>query len=152
MDCYLLEGPKVLYRVALAILLLFYKQGHLVSTSGANNLPQAISHFSRNIPVCLLNQFECSILGMQSVNSFLLQVDTEKLLKWSFSIRGFSRQEIERLRSKTEVWLNSRSRRGSDPNSPRITRSRSMDLPTCQSQAHMKMISHTLTIPEVSFS
>lgn len=58
MDCFFHEGMKVLYRIALAILILFHK--HVTSSSATaewnqdsikNDIDNAISKFCKNIPV-----------------------------------------------------------------------------------------------------
>ncbi|XP_026480368.1 TBC1 domain family member 24 isoform X1 [Ctenocephalides felis] len=128
MDCFFHEGIKVWYRVAIAILQLFYKHCNTQNSVWANELnngaESAIMKFSQNIPV-----------------------SPTKLLRTSFSIRALSSAYISRVFIKTEMVLKSRSVLNG---SRHLVRSRSNDnLPTSQSQVNIQMMSHTLTIREL---
>uniref|UniRef100_A0A0K8STK2 TBC1 domain family member 24 n=2 Tax=Lygus hesperus TaxID=30085 RepID=A0A0K8STK2_LYGHE len=126
MDCYLNEGIKVLYRVAMAILLLFHKNSASwtkdIAESGVDS---ALAKFANQIPV-----------------------GPRKLLRVCFGIRGLSSAYIFRVFTKTEMTLKARSNVMS--NSRQLIRSRSSEnLPTSQSQLNVQMMSHTLTIREL---
>lgn len=131
MDCFFHEGIKVLYRVSLAILILFHKHA-TSSTSGGdwdadtikNDIDNALPKFCKNIPV-----------------------SPAKLLRTAFSIRALSSTYISRIFLKTEMVLKSKSVLSG---SKQMVRSRSSDnLPTSQSQVNVQMMSHTLTIREL---
>ncbi|XP_015608250.1 TBC1 domain family member 24 isoform X5 [Cephus cinctus] len=128
MDCFLHEGIKVFYRVAMAIVLLFYKHSSSQTSEWMNEISKngidaALSKFCRQIPVT-----------------------TAKFLRTAFGIRGLSSAYISRVFLRTEMALKSQSvLRGSRS----LARSRSTDnLPTSQSQVNIQMMSHTLTIRE----
>lgn len=71
-----------------------------------------------------------------------------KFLRTAFGIRGLSSAYISRVFVRTEMALKSRSVLSG---SRSLARSRSTDnLPTSQSQVNIQMMSHTLTIREVS--
>ncbi|XP_063703122.1 GTPase-activating protein skywalker [Culicoides brevitarsis] len=132
MDCFLHEGIKVFYRVALAILILFNKHSSAATNSTAewstdsvkNDIDNAIPKFCKNIPVT-----------------------PTKLLRTAFSIRNLSSSYISRVFIKTEMLLKSKSVLGGPK---QLVRSRSSDnLPTSQSQLNIQMMSHTLTIREL---
>lgn len=58
MDCYLHEGMKVLYRVAMAILVLFHRQSNgsnsvLAKEIQDNGIDSALAKFCKNIPVSI---------------------------------------------------------------------------------------------------
>ncbi|KAK9510012.1 hypothetical protein O3M35_004887 [Rhynocoris fuscipes] len=129
MDCYLHEGIKVFYRVAMAILVLFQKH-----TSNANStwskeiqdggIDSALSKFCSQIPV-----------------------SPRKLLRVSFGVRGLSSTYIRRVFVKTEMTLKSKAVLSG---SRQLLRSHSSEnLPTSQSQLNVQMMSHTLTIREL---
>ncbi|XP_055613159.1 GTPase-activating protein skywalker-like isoform X4 [Uranotaenia lowii] len=128
MDCFFHEGIKVLYRVSLAILILFHK--HATATNSdwdpdtiKNDIDNALPRFCKNIPV-----------------------SPTKLLRTAFSIRALSSTYISRIFLKTEMVLKSKSVLSG---SKQMVRSRSSDnLPTSQSQVNVQMMSHTLTIRE----
>ncbi|XP_070494948.1 GTPase-activating protein skywalker isoform X3 [Chironomus tepperi] len=127
MDCYFHEGIKVLYRVALAILILFHKHtqnsSEWDSDSLKNDIDNAIPKFCKQIPVTPL-----------------------KLMRTAFSIRALSSSYITRVFIKTEMLIKSMSVRSGNT---QLIRSRSTDnLPTSQSQINIQMMSHTLTIRE----
>ncbi|CAH1707431.1 unnamed protein product [Chironomus riparius] len=128
MDCYFHEGIKVLYRVALAILILFHKHtqnsSEWDSDSLKNDIDNAIPKFCKQIPVTPL-----------------------KLMRTAFSIRALSSSYITRVFIKTEMLIKSMSVRSGNT---QLIRSRSTDnLPTSQSQINIQMMSHTLTIREL---
>ncbi|CAO1320291.1 unnamed protein product [Diamesa serratosioi] len=136
MDCFFHEGIKVLYRVALAILILFHKHassessssGEFSSDSIKNDIDNAIPKFCKNIPVSPL-----------------------KLMRTAFSIRALSSSYISRVFIKTEMVLKSKSVLSGC--SKQLVRSRSSDnLPSSQSQVNIQMMSHTLTIREGAHS
>lgn len=127
-DCFLHEGIKVFYRVAMAIVLLFYKYSSSQNSEWMveitkNGVDAALSKFCRQIPVT-----------------------PAKFLRTAFGIRGLSSAYISRVFLRTEMALKSKSL---ITGSKSLTRSRSTDnLPTSQSQVNIQMMSHTLTIRE----
>ncbi|XP_034936894.1 GTPase-activating protein skywalker isoform X4 [Chelonus insularis] len=129
MDCFLHEGSKVLYRVAMAIVLLFYKHSSSQTSDWMNEITKngvdpALTKFCRQIPV-----------------------SPAKMLRTAFGIRGLSSAYISRVFLRTEMALKSRSVLSG---SRSLARSRSTDnLPTSQSQVNIQMMSHTLTIREL---
>ncbi|XP_064078720.1 GTPase-activating protein skywalker-like isoform X4 [Macrobrachium nipponense] len=136
-DCFLLEGAKVLLRVAMAIFQMFVKAVTRDSTMAASlptrGLKDAIMRYCQSI-----------------------QVPPQKLLKTAFGIRGFRRTEINRVILQTEMYLKSQRcmvTSGSSCNiteAPGLTRAMSLEgLPTSEAQADIKMMSHTLTIKEL---
>lgn len=121
---------QVLYRTAMAILILFQKSSSSASSEWLaeiqkNGVDSALTKFCKEIPV-----------------------SPQKLLKVAFGIRGLSSSYISRVFLKTEMILRSKNViNGSRP----IVRSRSSEnLPNSQSQNNIQMVSHTLTIREVS--
>lgn len=130
-DCFLHEGIKVFYRVAMAIVLQFYKHSSSQNSEWMveitkNGVDAALSKFCRQIPVT-----------------------PAKFLQTAFRIRGLSSAYISRVFLRTEMALKSRSVL---TGSKSLTRSRSTDnLPTSQSQVNIQMMSHTLTIREVCY-
>ncbi|XP_011309899.1 TBC1 domain family member 24 [Fopius arisanus] len=132
MDCFLHEGSKVFYRVAMAIVLLFYKHSSSATSEWMgeitkNGVDAALSKFCRQIPV-----------------------SPAKFLRTAFGIRGLSSAYISRVFLRTEMSLRSRSVLSG---SKSLARSRSTDnLPTSQSQVNIQMMSHTLTIREGAHS
>lgn len=129
MDCYLHEGIKVLYRVAMAILQLFYKHSSPQNSDWMreildHGIDAALTKFCRQIPV-----------------------SPRKVLRAAFSIRALSTSYIQKVFVKTEMTLKSRAVL---TGSRQLTRSRSSEnLPTSQSQVNIQMMSHTLTIREL---
>uniref|UniRef100_T1JNM3 TLDc domain-containing protein n=1 Tax=Strigamia maritima TaxID=126957 RepID=T1JNM3_STRMM len=131
MDCFLFEGSKVLYRVAMAILMLFQKHSSKgdnvwsreISLNGVSN---ALIKFCQDIPV-----------------------SSDKLLKVAFGIRALSQNEVNKMFIHSEMCVNSKSVvRNTSHNT--LVRSRSTDgIPTSQSQVAIQAISHTLTIHEL---
>ncbi|XP_011707879.1 PREDICTED: TBC1 domain family member 24 isoform X2 [Wasmannia auropunctata] len=132
MDCFLHEGIKVFYRVAMAIVLLFYKHSspqnsEWMNEISKNGIDAALSKFCRQMPVT-----------------------PAKFLRTAFGIRGLSSAYISRVFLRTEMALKSKSVL-TGPRS--LARSRSTDnLPTSQSQVNIQMMSHTLTIREGAHS
>ncbi|RLU19389.1 hypothetical protein DMN91_007946 [Ooceraea biroi] len=128
MDCFLHEGIKVFYRIAMAIVLLFYKHSspqnsEWLNEISKNGIDAALSKFCRQIPVT-----------------------PAKFLRTAFGIRGLSSAYISRVFLRTEMALKSKSVL---TGSRSMARSRSTDnLPTSQSQINIQMMSHTLTIRE----
>lgn len=129
MDCFFNEGIKVLYRVAMAIVLLFYKYSAPQNSEWmkeilASGIDSALTKFCKQIPVT-----------------------SAKVLRTAFGIRGLSSAYISRVFIKTKMLLKSRTELSS---SRQLVRSRSTDnLPTSQSQVNIQMMSHTLTIREL---
>ncbi|KAG8433167.1 hypothetical protein GDO86_017452 [Hymenochirus boettgeri] len=82
-DVFLVEGYKVLYRVALALLKFFHKV-RAGQPMESNNVKRDIQMFVRDIKKC---------------------VSPEKLLEKAFSIRLFSRKEIQLLQMANEKAL-----------------------------------------------
>lgn len=130
MDCFLFEGSKVLYRTAMAILILFQKHTAKVDSKWAREASvygtsATIAKFCEDIPVT-----------------------PEKLLKVAFSIRALSQSEVNRILVRTEMYL--KSRRSSNTPTNGMTKSRSTEgIPTSQSQLNIQMASHTLNIHEL---
>ncbi|XP_074041461.1 GTPase-activating protein skywalker isoform X2 [Leptinotarsa decemlineata] len=128
MDCFFHEGVKVLYRAAMAILVLFHKSSSSSSSEWLvdiqkNGVDSALTKFCREIPV-----------------------SPQKVLKVAFGIRGLSSSYISRVFLKTEMILKSRNVVNG---SKQLVRSRSSEnLPNSQSQNNIQMVSHTLTIRE----
>ncbi|XP_001604260.2 GTPase-activating protein skywalker isoform X4 [Nasonia vitripennis] len=129
MDCFLHEGIKVFYRVAMAIILLFYKHSspqtsEWMAEITKNGIDAALSKFCRQIPVT-----------------------PAKFLRTAFGIRGLSSAYISRVFISIEMNLKSRN---VVSGSKSLVKSRSTDtLPTSQSQMNIQMMSHTLTIREL---
>ena len=86
-DCYLSEGPKVLYRAALAILILFHK---LRVKGGKVAVDEGV-----NTAIC---QFCEDLTDFISVDGFL---------RVAFGIRGLSRKQIRKLMTKEEMYVTS---------------------------------------------
>jgi len=90
-DCYLYEGPKVLYRVVLAILICYHRHASLDSKeylknfTSASDIDLAIQRFCAEIPVSV-----------------------GKLLKIAFGIRALSRSKLHRLIARMEVHAQSK--------------------------------------------
>lgn len=148
MDCFFHEGIKVrcrfvllfgnlhlflqvLYRVAMAILVLFHKtstssNSEWMSEIQKNGIETALTKFCKEIPF-----------------------PPGKLLKVAFGIRGLSSAYISRVFIRTEMVLKSKT---VISGSRQLVRSRSNEnLPNSQSQNNIQMVSHTLTIREVSY-
>lgn len=130
MDCFFHEGIKVLYRVEMALLILFYKNSSSQNSEWnseilKNGVESALNKFCRQIPV-----------------------SPSKVLRTAFSIRGLSSTYISRVFIRTEMVLKSRNVLNSGTR--QLARSRSSEnLPTSQSQVNIQMMSHTLTIREL---
>lgn len=128
MDCFFHEGIKVLYRTAMAILILFQKSSTPSSSEWLaeiqkNGIDSALSKFCKECPV-----------------------SPQKVLKVAFGIRGLSSSYISRVFLKTEMILRSKNVVNG---SRQLFRSRSSEnLPNSQSQNNIQMVSHTLTIRE----
>lgn len=118
----------MLYRVAMALLVLFYKSSASQSSEWnseilKNGVDSALNKFCRQLPV-----------------------SPSKVLRTAFSIRGLSSSYISRVFIRTEMVLKSRH----VLTSRQLCRSKSSEnLPTSQSQVNIQMMSHTLTIREV---
>ncbi|KAL0274112.1 UNVERIFIED_CONTAM: hypothetical protein PYX00_006616 [Menopon gallinae] len=129
MDCFLHEGIKVFYRVAMAVILLFHKYSSSSSSKWAEEIQKsgidlALAKFCEQIPVT-----------------------PSKLLRTAFGIRALSSVYISKVFLRTEMLLKSRNVLNG---SRQLSRSRSSDnLPTSQSQVNIQMMSHTLTIREL---
>lgn len=129
MDCFFHEGIKVLYRTAMAILILFQKSSTPSSSEWLaeiqkNGIDSALSKFCKECPV-----------------------SPQKVLKVAFGIRGLSSSYISRVFLKTEMILRSKNVVNG---SRQLFRSRSSEnLPNSQSQNNIQMVSHTLTIREL---
>ncbi|XP_056645913.1 GTPase-activating protein skywalker isoform X4 [Diorhabda carinulata] len=129
MDCFFHEGIKVLYRTAMAILILFQKSSTPSSSEWLaeiqkNGIDSALSKFCKECPV-----------------------SPQKVLKVAFGIRGLSSSYISRVFLKTEMILRSKNVVNG---SRQLFKSRSSEnLPNSQSQNNIQMVSHTLTIREL---
>ncbi|XP_056645910.1 GTPase-activating protein skywalker isoform X2 [Diorhabda carinulata] len=132
MDCFFHEGIKVLYRTAMAILILFQKSSTPSSSEWLaeiqkNGIDSALSKFCKECPV-----------------------SPQKVLKVAFGIRGLSSSYISRVFLKTEMILRSKNVVNG---SRQLFKSRSSEnLPNSQSQNNIQMVSHTLTIREGAHS
>ncbi|XP_063914625.1 GTPase-activating protein skywalker isoform X1 [Zophobas morio] len=132
MDCFFHEGIKVLYRTAMAILILFHKASSSPSSEWMteiqrNGIDAALNKFCKEMPVT-----------------------PQKLLKVAFGIRGLSSAYISRVFIRTEMVLKSKNVING---SRQLVRSRSSEnLPNSQSQNNIQMVSHTLTIREGAHS
>ncbi|EFA03897.1 TBC1 domain family member 24-like Protein [Tribolium castaneum] len=129
MDCFFHEGIKVLYRTAMAILILFHKSSSSPSSEWLmeiqkNGIDSALNKFCKEMPVT-----------------------PQKVLKVAFGIRGLSSAYISRVFIRTEMVLKSKNVING---SRQLVRSRSSEnLPNSQSQNNIQMVSHTLTIREL---
>lgn len=87
-DCYLVEGVKVLYRIVLSILILFTKYSVSAKHHGVINdtftVAERIRQFCTNMPF-----------------------PVEKLLKRGFRIRGLTKKEIQKLQLRHEMCISS---------------------------------------------
>ncbi|XP_060518468.1 GTPase-activating protein skywalker isoform X2 [Cylas formicarius] len=132
LDCFFHEGVKVLYRIVMAILILFHKYSSSSSSEWSteiqkNGIDLALNKFCREMPVT-----------------------PQKVLKVAFGIRGLSSSYISRVFIKTEMLLKSKH---VIHGSRQLVRSRSSEnLPNSQSQNNIQMVSHTLTIREGAHS
>lgn len=109
LDCYLLEGVKVFYRVVLAIITLYSKCHDRRSLTSSCNILKSLKDFCKNMPV-----------------------KADKLLKAGFSIRGFSRKNIHSLQVKHEMYIKSTKRipdHNDQQNANRLPLSRSFSGP-----------------------
>lgn len=85
-----------------------------------------------------------------ALNKFCKEINVHpsKMLKIAFGIRGLSSAYISRVFIRTEMMLKSKT---VISGSRQLIRSRSNEnLPNSQSQNNIQMVSHTLTIREVS--
>ncbi|CAH1781490.1 unnamed protein product [Owenia fusiformis] len=110
LDCYLYEGSKILYRVALAILIRFQKYIERSNSNIDGSVKDAIAQFCEDIPVTV-----------------------DKLLKVAFGIRGISRKEIARFGTKNEMFLKSQNNMAEVPHLPKSTSCESLDLKVSRS-------------------
>lgn len=114
----------------MAILMLFYKSSTTPSSEyqaeiQKNGVESALLKFCKEMPVT-----------------------PQKFLKVAFGIRGLSSAYISRVFLRTEMVLKSKT---VISGSRQLVRSRSSEnLPNSQSQNNIQMVSHTLTIREVS--
>ncbi|XP_060065483.1 uncharacterized protein LOC132545832 [Ylistrum balloti] len=87
-DCFILEGIKVFYRAALAILILYTrhtaKRTRSSSKHGHADAASSIRQFCREFPF-----------------------RTDKLLRTGFGVRGLTRKHIKKLQLKNEMYINS---------------------------------------------
>lgn len=114
----------------MAILILFHK-----SSSSSNS--EWMAEIQKNGVDLALNKF-CKEMP----------VPPQKVLKVAFGIRGLSSAYISRVFLRTEMVLKSKT---VISGSRQLVRSRSTEnLPNSQSQNNIQMVSHTLTIREVS--
>lgn len=155
MDCFFHEGIKVLYRIALVILNLFHKEcqsnNEWSPDNIKNDIGSALIKFCKKIPVspAKLLHAAFSIRGLRylhfsNICTYIFLFNIKNVL-----IFVFSSTYISRIFLKTEMLLKSRSVLNSG--NKQLVKSRSSDnLPTSQSQVNIQMMSHTLTIREVS--
>ncbi|XP_071454255.1 GTPase-activating protein skywalker isoform X1 [Hetaerina americana] len=158
-DCFLNEGIKVFYRVAMAILVLFHKNSGSSPYSSSpvhtqNSNASAHPTIPSSSSTCSSSWLqEISLNGVEAaLNKFCRQmpVSPSKLLRTAFGIRALRSVYISRVFVKTEMSLRSRTVLSGNR---QLVRSRSSDnLPTSQSQVNVQMMSHTMTIREGSTS
>mgnify|MGYP007016995484 CR=1 FL=1 len=162
LDCFLHEGIKVLYRIALAILLLFHKYSSPANSKWMTEIHKSgmevtLYKFCKEIPVGWIFWifFFFWVYKKEGNKQFffksfeIYQVSPSKVLRTAFSIRALSSVYISKVFLRTEMLLKSRNVL---TGSRQLSRSRSSDnLPTSQSQVNIQMMSHTLTIREVNF-
>ncbi|XP_036362769.1 GTPase-activating protein skywalker-like isoform X2 [Octopus sinensis] len=86
-DCYLLEGYKVFYRVSIVLLTLFSKQSGKQPLSANHTIQQAVQHSIEN-----------------------LSIRVDKFSKLIFGIRGLNRREIRKFLVKNEMLVKSRAK------------------------------------------
>ncbi|XP_073987003.1 GTPase-activating protein skywalker isoform X2 [Rhodnius prolixus] len=150
MDCYLHEGIKVFYRVAMAILVLFQKHTSNLNTAWAkeiqdSGIDSALNKFCSQIPAGFISNYQLVAVDGGDQQTYLT-VSPRKLLRVSFGVRGLSSTYIRRVFVKTEMTLKSKAVLSG---SRQLLRSHSSEnLPTSQSQLNVQMMSHTLTIRE----
>ncbi|XP_033759375.1 GTPase-activating protein skywalker-like isoform X2 [Pecten maximus] len=88
LDCFILEGIKVFYRAALAIIILYIKhtarRTRSSSKHGHADSASSIRQFCREFPF-----------------------RTDKLLRTGFGVRGLTRKHIKKLQLKNEMYINS---------------------------------------------
>ncbi|KAL2078452.1 hypothetical protein ACEWY4_026137 [Coilia grayii] len=94
LDVYLVEGYKVLYRVALA-LLKFYRKQKMAATGGSGKQPTPVQQDSSVVRA----DIQAFVKGIAA------SVTPDKLLEKAFSIRLFSRKEIMLLHLANEKSL-----------------------------------------------
>ncbi|KAK7090595.1 GTPase-activating protein skywalker-like [Littorina saxatilis] len=102
-DSYLMEGMKVLYRVVLAILILYTKMSGPRQRGTGSNVARSIADFCQNMPV-----------------------PPARLLKVAFKIRDFSRRKIMKLQHSHEMQISSGGGGSGRPDVPRVASSTSM--------------------------
>lgn len=138
-DCFLMEGWKVLVRVALAIFQLYVRQVSRDTSSAASLSTKGLA--------------ESIMLFCQSMT-----ITPAKLLKTAFGIRALSKSEIQKAMNRIEHNLKRGGGIGEDSSLVQNThedmtglhRAVSLEgLPTSTAQADVQMVSHTLNIQEV---
>lgn len=143
---------QVFYRVAMAIILLFYKHSSSQTSEWMaeitkNGIDSALSKFCRQLPV-ILDALKLYRIFTELLRKIEWQVTPAKFLRTAFGIRGLSSAYISRVFLNIELNLKSKSVLSGTKT---LTKSRSTDnLPTSQSQVNIQMMSHTLTIREAS--
>ncbi|CAM1330764.1 TBC1D24 (predicted) [Pycnogonum litorale] len=141
-DCYLCEGNKILYRIAIAMIILFHKH--------SGKFPSSIT--------TALKEFGVS----KAMSLFVSQlpVTQDKLLKVAFKIRNFKSSEVRSLLLENEMIVKSKLARSPSSGSnhsysltypKRAAPSASgelSDLPSSHSVLSFKMSSNTITVKE----
>ena len=125
LDCFLLEGWKILVRASLAIFQLFMRQVSRDSSAAAQlttkGLAEAIAKFCQT-----------------------MTLPPSKLLKTAFGIRALSKAEMQRVQSRTETAV---QRSGGLCSEAHAADERTLPAPSAQ--ADVQMLSHTLNLKEV---
>ena len=132
MDCYLVEGYKIFYRIGFALLKSFVKFVKFGGSKwsgiiGSRGLQGAFMYFCQEIPV-----------------------EPNNLLKKGFKIRGFSRESIEKTYLRTEIDLKARGVLPAMNSNPGGRRSSGDNLPTTDAMHRINAVSETLTYKDVS--
>ncbi|XP_064638457.1 GTPase-activating protein skywalker-like isoform X2 [Lineus longissimus] len=151
MDCYLFEGVKVLYRVALAVLILFNKHAASflmnLNLSSVDARKFTITEPEADMPstgcLCTGKSVRQSPQKIPSVNIHTvlsqfceeIPVSIDKLLKVAFSIRGFSHKEIKKLQIKNEMFLTSKRHMQQVPHLTKSASCDSLDLKVSKSMS-----------------
>ncbi|XP_043194236.1 GTPase-activating protein skywalker-like isoform X2 [Amphibalanus amphitrite] len=138
MDCYLMEGEKVLYRAAMALVLLVHKMA-------SNNLGEWGNSFKENTVQEVMEKF-CTNM----------QLGPEKLLKTMFGIRGFSRDSLTASYARVKAQIKAGGGRLSFPErrcnrtfSKQQSNAGGLGMPSVMSQDELAEASSTIGVKEL---
>ncbi|XP_074657980.1 GTPase-activating protein skywalker-like isoform X1 [Tubulanus polymorphus] len=148
MDCYLFEGMKVFYRIALAILILYNKHvgKHRRRRRVLSPLISCVA-----FPVKQSPQRKPTLGISSSISQFCeeIPVTREKLFKVAFrNLRGFTKKEIHKLQVKNEMYLNS-VRHLQVPHLTKSASCESLDLKVSKSASEINDV-HSVCVPSGS--